>query len=119
MHLRFKNLRFISKIIITIQAAKPQIFYKSLLKYERGLLLCITKQESGVVSYYYLSTRISHIFSLLQKIQKLRRSAEGVRVCEIVKIYVKFYITYSNIEFYIFLHNFKKINKTWKNQLNV
>ena len=55
-----------------------------------------------------LSTSILQIFPLFQKVNKLRTAAEGVRVFEVVNIYVKFYITYNNIEFYIPLHYFKK-----------
>ena len=44
---------------------------------------------------YFLSTSILQIFPLFQKINKLRTAVEGVRVFEIVKIYVKIYITYT------------------------
>ena len=51
-----------------------------------------------------MSTSILHIFPLFQKIKKLRTAAEGVHIFEVVNLYVKFYITYSCIEFYIFIH---------------
>ena len=60
-------------------------------------------------SQYRLSTSILQIFPLFQKIKKLRTAAEGVRVFEVVNVYVKFYITYSSIEIYIFFHYLKKV----------
>ena len=54
-----------------------------------------------------MSTSILQIFPLFQKIKKLRIAAEGVRVFELVNMFVKFYITYSCIEFYIFFHYLK------------
>ena len=64
---------------------------------------------SKFVHKFGLSTSILQIFPLFQKIKKLRTAAEGVRVFEVVNIYVKFYITYSRIEFYIFFHYLKKV----------
>ena len=62
-----------------------------------------------------MSTSILQIFSLFQKINKLRTAVEGVCVFEKVKLYVKFYITYSYIEYYIIFHYFKKVKLSVKN----
>ena len=61
-----------------------------------------------------MSTSILQVFPLFQKINKLRTADEGVSVLEKVKLYVKFYITYSDIEFYIFFHYFKKVKLSVK-----